>query len=107
MSLSEKSRNKTDIATIQLYRDDLDRINALPDDQKTLVINALLQVYDDYAQRDKPRDKLPDLTQPPYSIPPALYRFAIRLVGNAFNDISDYWYKCAVNSENRKKRNAR
>lgn len=102
--MSEKSRQKTDIESVKLYRADLDRINALPDEQKTIVLNAILQTYDDYAPRYNFRDEMPDITKPPYSIPPELHRFASRLIGNAIQDIQDYWTKCDQNSRNRNAR---
>ena len=104
--LSEK-RQKTDVDCVKLYRDDLDRINSLPNEEKTLVLSSILQLYDDFGSRDKKRERMPDINAPPYNIPPHLSRFGAKVLGCCFRELIEYWHRCEVNAENRSKRNDR
>lgn len=97
-----KKRIKTDLDTCKIFRSDLEAIYDLPAEDMKLLIGAILQAYDDFAPRfdgaSKREAGLPDLTAPPYNLPPHLLRKGKRIVGNILFDICSYWELCDNNA---------
>ena len=100
--LSEYRRKQT-IATIRLFKTDIDSLLLLPAEQFKISFEIISDEFDKINQRDAKRGNFPTEESLPPELSRAAKKIIINVIRNLHSDIDDYWRKAAVNAANRAK----